>query len=86
MITATWAALQFSAVALAARDATTHDNWNIPDGFYLVANTQNPQKQFQEAIIDAVKQITHIAPADESGKIIGADLLSEGLAYYWHYL
>ena len=68
--------------ALAARDATTHDNWNIPDGFYLVANTQNPQKQFQEAIIDAVKQITHIAPADESGKIIGADLLSEGVICY----
>ena len=29
--------------ALAARDGVTHDNWNIPDGFYTVANTPSPK-------------------------------------------
>ncbi|AUC87881.1 peptidase [Alteromonas sp. MB-3u-76] len=68
--------------ALAARDGTTHDNWNIPDGFYTVANTPNPQLAFQQAVIDAVRKVTHIAPADENGKIIGADVMSEGVICY----
>ena len=68
--------------ALAARDGTTHDNWNIPDGFYLVADTAKIELAFQQAIIDEVKPVTHIAPADEQGKIIGADLLSEGVISY----
>ena len=68
--------------ALAARDGTTHDNWNIPDGFYTVANTPNPQLAFQQAVIEAVKRVTHIAPADENGKIIGADVVSEGVICY----
>ena len=68
--------------ALAARDGTTHDNWNIPDGFYTVANTPNPQLAFQQAIIEAVKCVTHIAPSDENGKIIGADVVSEGVICY----
>lgn len=68
--------------ALAARDGTTHDNWNIPDGFYTVANTTRPQLAFQKAIIDGVKQVTHIAPPDENGKIIGADVVSEGVICY----
>lgn len=68
--------------ALAARDGTTHDNWNIPDGFYTVANTPNPQLAFQQAVVDAVRKVTHIAPADENGKIIGADVMSEGVICY----
>jgi len=68
--------------ALAARDGTTHDNWNIPDGFYTVANTTNPQLDFQKAVIDAVKVVTHIAPADSDGKIIGAQVVSEGVICY----
>ena len=68
--------------ALAAPDGTTHDNWNIPDGFYTVANTPNPQLAFQQAVIDAVRKVTHIAPADENGKIIGADVMSEGVICY----
>lgn len=68
--------------ALAARDGTDHDNWNIPDGFYTVANTPNPQLAFQQAVIEAVKGVTHIAPPDESGKIIGADVVSEGVICY----
>ena len=68
--------------ALAARDGTTHDNWNIPDGFYTVANTTNPKLDFQKAVIDAVKVVTHIAPADSDGKIIGAQVVSEGVICY----
>lgn len=68
--------------ALAARDGSTHDNWNIPDGFYLVGDTLNPQADFQKAIIDSVEQVTHIAPPDENGKIIGAKLEQHGVINY----
>ncbi len=68
--------------ALAARDAKTHDNWNIPDGFYLVGNSTNPQDAFQTAIINAVEKVTHIAPADDSGKLIGVPLSQFGVINY----
>ncbi len=68
--------------ALAARDGIHQDNWNIPDGFYTVGNTHNPQPEFQKAIIDSVEKVTHIAPADEHGKIIGADLAQKGVINY----
>ncbi|PCI59421.1 MAG: peptidase [Gammaproteobacteria bacterium] len=68
--------------ALAARDAVSHDNWNIPDGFYLVGDTLNPQKGFQKAIIDSVSKVTHIAPADENGKLIGTQLEQNGVINY----
>lgn len=68
--------------ALAARDGVTHDNWNIPDGFYLVDDSNNPQPGFQQAIIRAVERVTHIAPADENGQIIGAPLEQKGVINY----
>ncbi|MBU3022492.1 M14 family metallocarboxypeptidase [Aestuariibacter sp. A3R04] len=68
--------------ALAARDGTSHDIWNIPDGFYLVADSKKVELAFQEAIIHQVRQVTHIAPADEHGKIIGVSLLSDGVIGY----
>ncbi|NDV90955.1 peptidase [Alteromonas sp. 345S023] len=68
--------------ALAAKEGTTYEDWSIPDGFYTVAPTANPQLEFQRAIIDAVKTVTHIAPSDEHGKIIGADVVSEGVICY----
>ena len=68
--------------ALAARDAIEQKTWNIPDGFYLVADTQQPCIALQEAMIREVKQVTHIAPADDSGRIIGETLLSEGVIGY----
>lgn len=42
--------------ALAARDAVIHQNWNIPDGFYLVGDSDNPADAFQSAIIKAVEK------------------------------
>jgi hypothetical protein len=68
--------------ALAARDGKTSEPDVIPDGFYLVDDTENPQPQFQQAVIEAVAKITHIAPADANGRIIGSDIVSRGVIQY----
>lgn len=68
--------------ALASRDGKQQDNWDIPDGFYLVTDTNRIEKEFQEAIIKEVEKVTHIAPADESGKIIGKEIISKGVMAY----
>jgi hypothetical protein len=68
--------------ALSARDAVEQKSWNIPDGFYLVGNTLDPQPEFQQAIIRAVKEVTHIAPADEDGKLIGVSVEQLGVINY----
>jgi len=68
--------------ALAARDAVEHAVWDIPDGFYLVGDKDNPQDDFQRAIIASVKKVIHIAPADADGKIIGEPLAQEGVINY----
>ncbi|NMP31179.1 M14 family metallocarboxypeptidase [Thalassotalea sp. M1531] len=69
-------------LALAAREGIVQTNWNIPDGFYLVGDTENPQAEFQKAMIDAVSTVTHIAPPDENGQIIGAPLEQKGVINY----
>lgn len=68
--------------ALAARDAVEHENWDIPDGFYLVGDTERPVTDFQTAIIRSVEKITHIAPPDNNGKIIGESLQQHGVINY----
>ena len=68
--------------ALAAREGTVNDNWNIPDGFYLVGDAKKPELEFQKAIITQVSQVTHIADADEDGKIIGVPLSETGVILY----
>ncbi len=68
--------------ALAARDATRHDNWNIPDGFYLVADSERPQDAFQTAIIKSVEKVTHIAPSDENNQLIGVPQSQFGVINY----
>lgn len=68
--------------ALEARDGKVQELTDIPDGFYLVGNTSNPQKDFQKAIIESVKKVTHIAPPDKDGRIIGVPVDSEGVIYY----
>ncbi len=68
--------------ALAARDAVTHDNWNIPDGFYAVGDTDKPEAEFQRAIIKSVEKVTHIAPPAGDGKIIGEVLEQWGVINY----
>lgn len=64
--------------AVAARDGKPFEPGLIPDGFYLVDDTENPQPAFQQAVIRAVEQVTHIAPADAQGEIIGSKVVSHG--------
>jgi hypothetical protein len=68
--------------ALAAREGKPFEPGTIPDGFYLVDDTENPQPAFQQAIIDAVAQVTHIAPSDPDGTIIGSPVVSPGVIRY----
>ncbi len=68
--------------ALAARDGTAFEPGLIPDGFYTVADSDNPQPEFQAAIVAAVGAVTHIAPPDERGQIIGADVTQPGVIHY----
>lgn len=68
--------------ALAARDGTSFEPGVIPDGFYTVADSDNPQPGFQKAIISAVEAVTHIAPPDERGQIIGSDVTQPGVIHY----
>ena len=68
--------------ALAARDAVVQEVWDIPDGFYLVGDTENPVDDFQKAIIASVERVTHIAPADDEGKLIGMRTSQRGVINY----
>jgi Succinylglutamate desuccinylase / Aspartoacylase family len=68
--------------ALAARDGKEQDNDDIPDGFYLVDDSNRAKPEFQKAIIDAVRKVTHIAPPDADGNIIGAPVEQEGVINY----
>ncbi len=68
--------------ALAARDGVPQQLTEIPDGFYLVADLEDPQVAFQQAMIAAIAKVTHIAPADAKGNIIGSPLLAPGLIAY----
>jgi hypothetical protein len=68
--------------ALAARDGTEHVPGEIPDGFYLVDDSEHPQPEFQQAVLAAVAKITHIAPADREGQIIGSPIVAPGVITY----
>lgn len=65
--------------AKAARDGTEHVPDVIPDGFYLVSDKTNPQSAWYKHMIDAVRKVTHIAPADANGQIIGEEVVQEGV-------
>lgn len=68
--------------ALEKRDAKPQELSDIPDGFYLVGTVQKPQPEFQKSIIDEVRKVTHIAPPDKDGRIIGVPLEQEGVINY----
>lgn len=68
--------------ALAARDGKPFEPGTIPDGFYLCADSENPQPAFQQAIIRAVAKVTHIAPADPDGTLIGSPVVAPGVIEY----
>ncbi|MFH4592257.1 M14 family metallocarboxypeptidase [Vibrio alginolyticus] len=68
--------------ALAARDGIEYIEGMIPDGFYTVGDSENPQPDFQKAVIESVEKVTHIAPADENGEIIGSPVVQFGVINY----
>jgi hypothetical protein len=68
--------------ALAARDGVTHEPGEIPDGFYLVDDSERPALEFQQAVLEAVAKVTHIACADANGEIIGSPLVAPGVIGY----
>lgn len=68
--------------ALAARDGKPFTPGGIPDGFYLVDDSENPQPEFQQAVIAAVEKVTHIAPADDNNEIIGSPVVARGVIEY----
>jgi hypothetical protein len=68
--------------ALAARDGKPFEPGTIPDGFYTVGDSDNPQPEFQAAIIAGVAAVTHIAPPDDAGEIIGSPMTQPGVIHY----
>jgi hypothetical protein len=68
--------------ALAARDGTVQTNFHIPDGFYLVGNSKNPTPGFQQAIIEGVQVVTHIAPTEESDSSINGVKVEQQGVYF----
>ncbi|MBQ0832650.1 M14 family metallocarboxypeptidase [Marinobacter sp.] len=68
--------------ALAARDGKPFEPGDIPDGFYLVDDSESPQPGFQQAVIEAVEQVAHIAPADANGEIFGSPVVARGVIQY----
>ncbi len=68
--------------ALAARDGKPFEPGTIPDGFYVVDDSGNPQSDFQQAIIAAVQRVTHIAPVDDKGELIASPAVARGVIHY----
>lgn len=68
--------------ALAARDGVAFEPGGIPDGFYLVDDSEHPQPGFQQAVVEAVGRVTHIAPADANGEMIGSPVVAHGVIEY----
>ncbi|HJP98756.1 MAG TPA: M14 family metallocarboxypeptidase [Rhodanobacteraceae bacterium] len=68
--------------ALAARDGVPFEPGEVPDGFYLCGDAERPEPEFQQAVIAAVAKVTHIAPADAKGEIIGSPMVAPGVINY----
>ena len=45
-------------------------------------DSNRAKPEFQKAIIDSVKKVTHIAPPDANGNIIGAPVEQDGVINY----
>lgn len=71
--------LEFRPAKLARDGIAPGKPGTIPDGFYLVADITNQQTAWHTAMIEAVRSVTHIAPPDAAGQIIGEDLIQDGV-------
>jgi hypothetical protein len=68
--------------AKAARDGLickADEKEEIPDGFYLVQDETSPMDTWFTAMIDSVRKVTHIAPTDKDGLLIGEKISQEGV-------
>lgn len=68
--------------AKAARDGEASEPGEIPDGFYLCGDAGRPELEFQQAVIEAVARVTHIAEPDAKGRIIGTPVVAPGVILY----
>lgn len=55
------------------------DKGEIPDGFYLVQDETSPKPEWFSAMIERVRTVTHIAPSDADGNLIGEPVSQEGV-------
>ena len=59
----------------------------IPDGFYLIGDSTHSKdqkvKDWLASIIDSVRQVTHMAPTDVNGKIMGHRPSQEAVILLW---
>jgi hypothetical protein len=67
---------------LTARNGGEFVPGEIPDGFYLCGDTERPKPAFQQAVTGAVTKVTHIAPSDADGNIIGSPVVARGVIEY----
>ena len=67
--------------AKCARDGQGSEIDVIPDGFYLVATAdlRESTKGWLTAMIDAVKKVTHLAPAEENGRLMDEELIQDAV-------
>jgi len=65
--------------AKAAEGGSTYKDGIIPDGFYLVGDSEDPQLDFLQAVIDGVEKVTHIAPEKV---ICGESVAKEGIILF----
>lgn len=52
--------------ALAARNGIEVEETTIPDGFYVVADSERPGREFNLAIVHGVEKVTHLIPESDT--------------------
>jgi len=67
---------------LAWRDGEEYVPGIIPDGFFLCGDSESKAPGFHKAIIESVRRVAHIAPAEADGTIIGEQIGQEGCITY----
>lgn len=65
--------------AMAAHAGKEYEFEDIPDGFYCYDRSDSPNPDFVRAIVKAVRSVTHIAPPDEQGEIMGLPITQDGV-------
>jgi hypothetical protein len=61
-----------------AKAGLPYEKGVIPDGFYVVGDSVDPQLDFLQAVNESVQKVTHIAPSDDDGNLIGLPAVKNG--------